>query len=348
MNAHRILKVVAVLVSAVIAAAALVLLWSVNYAAAVFVVSGQSNIWAGFTSGHLLLPLLQAWTWWGLPVVSKLITLANAGLTVEAAIIGGSGYLLIATPWKVPMPRDGSRIATLADLRKAKLLNGKPGYSMLLGTFQGHDVRYSGDSHFYVNGPTRSGKGRGFVMPNLLEWRGSAVVLDVKQENLKHTGAARIALGQKIYVIAPGSPKSHCWNPLDVAIDRFEQSRRQLGLLARRRDRSLLGRVGQGTALRRAGLCDGLENDARPAEHPICAAHVQRGRDPESTARWHRRTGAGSQSLHSGRVQPASRSRAQAARGVRRAYHDVAEGMEQQPRRGYDERQRFRHPKTAP
>jgi type IV secretion system protein VirD4 len=217
MNAYRILKVVAVSVSAVIAAAALALLWSANYAAAVFVVSGQSNIWAGFTSGHLLLPVLQAWTWWGLPVVSKLVTLANAGLTVEAAIIGGSGYLLIAMPWKVPMPRDGSRIATLADLRKAELLNGKPGYSMLLGTFQGHDVRYSGDSHFYVNGPTRSGKGRGFVMPNLLEWRGSAVVLDVKQENLKHTGAARIALGQKIYVIAPGSPKSHCWNPLDVA-----------------------------------------------------------------------------------------------------------------------------------
>ena len=171
MNAFRILKVVAVLVSAVIAATALALLWSANYAAAVFVVSGQSNIWQGFTSGHLLMPLLQAWTWWGLPVVSKLVGLANAGLTVEAAIIGGSGYLLIATPWKVPMPRDGSRIATLPDLKKAGLLDGKPGYSMLLGTFRGHDVRYSGDSHFYVNGPTRSGKGRGFVMPNLLEWR---------------------------------------------------------------------------------------------------------------------------------------------------------------------------------
>src|ERR1700722_17620117 len=139
MNAYRLLKVVAASVSAVIAAAALALLWSANYAAAVFVVSGQSNIWAGFTSGHLLLPLLQAWTWWGLPVVSKLVTHANAGLTVEAAIIGGSGYLLIAMPWKVPMPRDGSRIATLADLRKAELFHGKPGYSMLLGTFQGHD-----------------------------------------------------------------------------------------------------------------------------------------------------------------------------------------------------------------
>ena len=44
MNAFRILKVVAVLVSAVIAATALALLWSANYAAAVFVVSGQSNI----------------------------------------------------------------------------------------------------------------------------------------------------------------------------------------------------------------------------------------------------------------------------------------------------------------
>ena len=68
---------------------------------------------------------------------------------------------------------------------------------MLLGTFKGREVRYSGDSHFYVNGPSRSGKGRGFVMPNLLEWRGSAIVLDVKQENWTLTGAARVALGSE-------------------------------------------------------------------------------------------------------------------------------------------------------
>src|SRR5258708_25909635 len=101
------------------------------------------------------------------------------------------------------MPRDGSRIATLADLKKAELLDGKPGYSMLLGTFRGHDVRYSGDSHFYVNGPTRSGKGRGFVMPNLLEWRGSAGAPGGRKEEWNLTRAPQIAPFPKIVPCSP-------------------------------------------------------------------------------------------------------------------------------------------------
>ena len=130
-------------------------------------------------------------------------------------MLGGVGYLVVKTPWKDRAPEGGSRIATLGDLKRAGMLEGEPGRSMLLGTFKGRDVRYSGDSHFYVNGPSRSGKGRGFVMPNLLEWEGSAIVLDVKRENWRLTGAARAALGQSVFELAPGSERSHRWNPLD-------------------------------------------------------------------------------------------------------------------------------------
>ena len=196
---------------AVLGLAAAALLWSADYAAAVYLISGQGNIWNGFTSGDLTLPALQAWTWWSLPVVHKLVTLSTAAVAVEAGIIGGGAYLLVAMPWKIAPPTDGARFATLKDLRAAGLLDGRPGFSMLLGTFRGHDVRYSGDSHFYINGPSRSGKGRGFIMPNLLEWRGSAITLDVKKENFEKTGAARLALGQDVFVFAPGSPESHCW-----------------------------------------------------------------------------------------------------------------------------------------
>ena len=211
----RALPIVVGIAGVAVAACAGVLVWSANYAAAVWLVSRQSSIWLRFYNGEISLPILQAWTWRGLPVVSKLLGIATGGLVVEAAVIAGGGYVLIAAPWKVRKPSDGARIATVADLKKAGLLDGVVGYSMLLGTFKGRDVRYSGDSHFYVNGPSRSGKGRGFVMPNLLEWRGSAVVLDVKQENWTLTGAARVALGQKVYLVAPGSPSSHSWNPLD-------------------------------------------------------------------------------------------------------------------------------------
>jgi type IV secretion system protein VirD4 len=211
----RVLPIVVGIAGVAVAACASVFLWSANYSAAVWLVSRQSSIWLRFYHGEIWLPILQAWTWRSLPIVSKLLGIATGGLIVEAAVIAGGGYVLIAAPWKVRKPSDGARIATVADLKKAGLLDGAVGYSMLLGTFKGRDVRYSGDSHFYVNGPSRSGKGRGFVMPNLLEWRGSAVVLDVKQENWALTGAARVGLGQKVYLIAPGSPSSHAWNPLD-------------------------------------------------------------------------------------------------------------------------------------
>ena len=211
----RVLPIVLGIAVVALTACVGVLLWSANYAAAVWLVSRQSLIWARFINGEIWLPIWQASTYRGLPIVSKLLGIATGGLVIEAAVIAGGGYALVAAPWKVRKPSDGARIATVADLKKAGLLDGVVGYSMLLGTFKGHDVRYSGDSHFYVNGPSRSGKGRGFVMPNLLEWRGSAVVLDVKQENWTLTGAARVALGQKVYLVAPGSPSSHAWNPLD-------------------------------------------------------------------------------------------------------------------------------------
>lgn len=143
------------------------------------------------------------------------MTIASAGTILEIAILAGAGYALVTRPWVIRPPSDGARMGTLADLKKADLLDGQPGASILLGTFARRDVRYSGDSHFFVNGPTRSGKGRGFVMTNLLEWRGSVIVLDVKQENWRKTGPTRAAMGQKLYLIAPGSPESHCWNPLD-------------------------------------------------------------------------------------------------------------------------------------
>nr|WP_281806077.1 type IV secretory system conjugative DNA transfer family protein [Methylocystis echinoides] len=113
-------------------------------------------------------------------------------------------------------PLGGSRLATLKDLRKADLLNGEPGYSIFLGRFDGKDVRYSGASHIYVNGPTRAGKGVGFVLPNALEWRGSLIGLDIKREMWGEIGAARAAMGQRVFLFSPGSAESHCWNPLDL------------------------------------------------------------------------------------------------------------------------------------
>jgi type IV secretion system protein VirD4 len=69
------------------------------------------------------------------------------------------------------------------------------------------------------------GKGVGFVIPNLLQYPESCVVLDPKLENWEITaGYRKSVLGQKCYLFSPDAEacsgfRSHCWNPLDY-IDR--------------------------------------------------------------------------------------------------------------------------------
>jgi type IV secretion system protein VirD4 len=70
--------------------------------------------------------------------------------------------------------------------------------------------------HLLTVAPTRSGKGRCHIVPNLLSWPHSAVVLDVKGENYDLTAGWRAReLGQKVVRFAPFAPGGARWNPLD-------------------------------------------------------------------------------------------------------------------------------------
>ncbi|MDZ4292799.1 MAG: type IV secretory system conjugative DNA transfer family protein, partial [Hydrogenophaga sp.] len=67
-----------------------------------------------------------------------------------------------------------------------------------------------------LSAPTRSGKGVGVVIPNLLNWPDSVVVLDIKGENHAITAGYRAAHGQSVYAFSPfdEQARSHRWNPL--------------------------------------------------------------------------------------------------------------------------------------
>lgn len=52
-------------------------------------------------------------------------------------------------------------------------------------------LRYGGEGHVICFAPTRSGKGVGLVVPNLLTWRYSVIVLDIRQENWNLTAGWR-------------------------------------------------------------------------------------------------------------------------------------------------------------
>ena len=77
-------------------------------------------------------------------------------------------------------------------------------------------LQFEGQQHVLMSAPTRSGKGVGVVVPNLLSWQDSIVVLDIKQENWNISAGFRQAHGQQCFLLnlAPRDYQSHRWNPL--------------------------------------------------------------------------------------------------------------------------------------
>ena len=101
--------------------------------------------------------------------------------------------------------------ADLDDLAKLNLLGDK---GCIIGRFHNRLLRFNQPGHLITFAPTRSGKGVGHVIPNLLDHPGSVVVNDIKGENYAITGRFRAQLG-KVYTFAPFDPNSDCYNPLD-------------------------------------------------------------------------------------------------------------------------------------
>lgn len=104
--------------------------------------------------------------------------------------------------------------ASPRDVKKAGLRSKK---GMLLGRDRGGYLVAGGYQHALLFAPTGSGKGVGFVIPNLLFWEDSVVVHDIKLENYELASGFRRKMGQKVFLWNAASPDgiSHCYNPLD-------------------------------------------------------------------------------------------------------------------------------------
>jgi type IV secretion system protein VirD4 len=87
---------------------------------------------------------------------------------------------------------------------------------IVIGKFGGKIIRLGGQQFVILAAPTRSGKGVGVVIPNLLDYQESIVVLDIKQENFDLTSGWRASVGHEIYLFNPFAEdrRSHRWNPL--------------------------------------------------------------------------------------------------------------------------------------
>lgn len=76
-------------------------------------------------------------------------------------------------------------------------------------------LRHDGPEHIMAFAPTRSGKGVALVIPTLLSWLESVLVLDIKGENYAITAGWRKLIGQRVLRFDPSNIKNKIrYNPL--------------------------------------------------------------------------------------------------------------------------------------
>lgn len=127
-----------------------------------------------------------------------------------------------------PPPIHGSaRWSNLTELTKANLLaHDAPatGPGLYLGETRGQPLYWQGESHLLTVAPTRTGKGTMQIIPNLLRYQGSAVVLDPKGELAAATAAWRAANVGPVHILNPFAlppfgTNTAAFNPLDGVTD---------------------------------------------------------------------------------------------------------------------------------
>jgi type IV secretion system protein VirD4 len=127
------------------------------------------------------------------------------------------GAMVVAARPRRPL-HGAARFAKASEIARVGLLadaaSNAP--SILVGRHRGRFLMLPGQLSVMLSAPTRSGKGVGVVIPNLLNWPHSVVVLDIKGENYDITAGFRAAHGQAVYAFSPFDEegRSHRWNPL--------------------------------------------------------------------------------------------------------------------------------------
>lgn len=116
---------------------------------------------------------------------------------------------------------------------------GKKARGLILGRIGESDewIRFADDGHLLTFAPTGGGKGVSAVMPNLLTYPGSVVVIDPKGENAFVTARRRRELGQTVHILDPFGKMgeghvSAAFNPLDWIDPDGDEAAEDAALLA--------------------------------------------------------------------------------------------------------------------
>jgi type IV secretion system protein VirD4 len=188
---------------------------------------------AGFALGWFMSPQARHLRIFVIAIVGGAIALAAIGnngvlgwsltpLVAIGAFGVGFGYWMAAFVRKLAEIRTtfgSASWATKSEMAKNGLFNDA-GYrvgDVIAGDLM-RKLSYVSDRHLLTIAPNRSGKGASAIIPNLLTYEGSVLVIDPKGENALITAERRKAMGQTVHVVDPWGitgMKQSRFNPLD-------------------------------------------------------------------------------------------------------------------------------------
>ncbi|RTM10870.1 MAG: type IV secretory system conjugative DNA transfer family protein [Hyphomicrobiales bacterium] len=181
-------------------------LWLLGYGLALKLLYGDGRILQATITTNPWAPVQQLALYDDNPMLQGVGLGAAVPALFIAAIVA---YVGLRPPSN---PLGDAHFQTAASLRRGKWFRRK---GHILGRFGREVLRVDDERHHLVIGPTRSGKGACYVIPNALTHEGSMIVTDLKGEIFRSTAGYRKSKGNQVFFFAPGSDRTHRYNPLD-------------------------------------------------------------------------------------------------------------------------------------
>ncbi|MES0057248.1 type IV secretory system conjugative DNA transfer family protein [Mesorhizobium sp. M0078] len=180
--------------------------WILGYGLGLQIFFRDGRILEATITTNPFAPLLQFWLYKS----NTTLQMVAIGALVPALLAGGLVSYIGLRPQGSPL--GDAAFQDIASLRRGKWFR-KAGH--VFGRVGRKILRTKDDRHHLIIGPTRSGKGAGYVIPNALMHEGSMIVTDLKGEIFKATAGYRRRSGSHVFLFAPGAERTNRYNPLD-------------------------------------------------------------------------------------------------------------------------------------
>lgn len=192
------------------------IVWMLGYGLALQFFYLDGRILQAMITTNPFAPFQQLMLYADRPVLQ---TIALGAIVPAAAVAGVIAYAGVR-PNSNPLGE--ARFQNAMSLRHGKWFCRK---GHILGRFGSQILRVNDERHHLVIGPTRSGKGACYVVPNALTHEGSMIVSDLKGEIFRSTAGYWRSKGNQVFLFAPGSDRTHRYNPLDfIRLDRGDRT----------------------------------------------------------------------------------------------------------------------------